>query len=30
MGMFEIPFLISGAVQVADLQLNAQEVALLG
>jgi len=30
MGIFNIPFLITGAIQVSDLQLNAQEIALLG
>lgn len=30
MGIFNIPFLITGAIQIADLQLNAQEIALLG
>jgi len=30
MGIFNIPFLITGATQLADLQLNAQEIALLG
>lgn len=30
MGVFNIPFLINGATQLADLQLNVQEIALLG
>lgn len=30
MGIFGIPRLLLGAIQVADLQLNAQEIALLG
>lgn len=30
MGIWIFPTLINGAVQVADLQLNAQEIALLG
>jgi len=30
MGIFGIPFLISGAAMADELQLNAQEVALLG
>jgi len=30
MGVFNIPYLINGATQLTDLQLNVQEIALLG
>jgi len=30
MGIFNIPVLLLGSTQVADLQLNTQEIALLG